>query len=297
MNAKRYTRKAADRTASAPSDPRRWRPGTSLQIGPGGATNMKLEELHAADIRCIELAWRNDEFDIFDSANERMLGRLAARARELGIEIWSLHLPYGEAWDVSVIHSGDRDAAISRHLRLLGMADRWNIRTTVLHPSWEPIPQAERQQRLSACQQSLALLSESSSRLGVRIAVECLPRTCLGHTSEEMAVLLEADERLGVCCDVNHLTRETPARFIQALGSRLFTVHMSDNDGIDERHWLPGQGVIRWNDVIGALADRGYDGPFMFEARPVQPSRLADCWRELLTDYVCDQRERKEEGS
>ena len=40
------------------------------------------------------------------------------------------------------------------------------------------------------------------------------------------------------------------------------TLHVSDFDGVDERHWMPGKGIVDWNDVIAALVEVGYEGPF-----------------------------------
>jgi sugar phosphate isomerase/epimerase len=49
------------------------------------------------------------------------------------------------------------------------------------------------------------------------------------------------------------------------LGDRLLTLHISDNDGIDERHWLPGQGIINWPGFIRALESSNYAGAFVYE--------------------------------
>ncbi|GIP33477.1 endonuclease [Paenibacillus sp. J2TS4] len=247
--------------------------------------NIKLEDLRASGIDCIELAWRNDVFDMLEPGNQNRCAELIRQARGLGIQVWSLHLPYGTEWDVSAVDERHREAAIARHLQLMHLAAEWKIGTVILHPSWEPIPDAERNERLQACRRSLARMAAEAERFNLRVAVECLPRTCLGNTSEEMGELLEADERLGVCCDVNHLLQEAPEQYIRKIGSRILTVHMSDNDGLDEKHGYPGEGVIRWNDVISALLECGYQGPFMFEVRPVNPDRLGQCWSRLMSAY------------
>jgi|GEM_PF-160610 len=270
--------------AAAPVRPADWQPGTSLVLGPGKTTGMTLEDIRDAGLGWIELAWRDGSFDMSDPDNQRFCEELIARARSWNIGVWSLHLPYGTDWDVSRSDRAGREEAVNRHLQLLALASRWGIRTAVLHPSWEPIADGEREGRLAACRESLAVLAERAASLRIRIAVECLPRTCLGNTAAEMGLLVGADERLGICCDVNHLLKEPPERFIRALGSRIISVHMSDNDGSDEKHWLPGTGVIRWRQVMAALADAGYRGPFLFEARPVTPLALADSWRQLLRD-------------
>lgn len=274
------------RSALAPSDPFRWVPGTSLAVGADGTTSMELDRLADSGIRCIEIAWRNHVLNMLEPDNQLFIERHIDKATRLGLHVWTLHLPYGTEWDVSTLDAEARRAVVARHVRLIELAQRWGIDTAVLHPSWEPIPSEERAERLAACRQGLAHLAEEAGRHGVRIAVECLPRTCLGNTSAEIGDLIEAHDQLGICVDVNHLLQEPPEQFIRELGPRILTVHMSDNDGVDECHWLPGLGGIRWNEIIAALAEQGYDGPFLFEARPVTPEQLAECWTALLDGYA-----------
>ncbi|ULL13558.1 sugar phosphate isomerase/epimerase [Paenibacillus sp. H1-7] len=267
------------------TDPADWEIGTSLSLEAWKNARFDIEDVGRAGIRYIELAWRNDTFDMLDPYNEELCASWVRRTRDLGMDVWTMHLPYGPMWDVSLTDSLQSGEAVQRHLALLQLANRWNIRTAVIHPSWEPIPAEERSARLDACKRNLPVLADAAERLGVRLAVECLPRTCLGNTSLEMSSIMESDERLGVCCDVNHLLQERSEQFIRELGSRIITVHMSDYDGLDEKHWMPGKGIVHWNEVIGTLAAHGYQGPFMFEVREPVPSELTACWNRLLADY------------
>ena len=75
---------------------------------------------------------------------------------------------------------------------------------------------------------------------------------------------------VGVCLDSNHanLRAELPD-VVRALGDRIATLHISDNDGNDENHWFPFAGVIDWEPFVRALVRSPYDGPFMYEARGV----------------------------
>ncbi len=52
---------------------------------------------------------------------------------------------------------------------------------------------------------------------------------------------------------------------VRDLGDRIFTLHLSDYDGVDEKHWVPGEGVIDWTAFMRALHEIGYTGPFNFE--------------------------------
>ncbi len=89
---------------------------------------------------------------------------------------------------------------------------------------------------------------------------------------------------LTVCCDVNHLLQETTEAFIDAVGSSIVTLHICDYDGIDERHWLPGKGIINWNKVLESLELAAYDGPFIFESAGTYQEKAAT-WLKLKKDY------------
>ena len=44
---------------------------------------------------------------------------------------------------------------------------------------------------------------------------------------------------------MNHLLGESHTDFMKALKHNIITTHLSDYDGVDERHWLPGEGIVR----------------------------------------------------
>ena len=125
------------------------------------------------------------------------------------------------------------------------------------------------------------------------MAVEPLPRTCLGNTLAEMALLLEGlpEDRAGICLDVNHANvGQSLEAFIARLGARIWTLHISDNDGVDEKHWLPGEGVIDWRALLRALRRAGYGGPFLYEvsrgekALDARLAEFGDNYRLLMAD-------------
>jgi sugar phosphate isomerase/epimerase len=174
---------------------------------------------------------------------------------------------------------------IRKVIAILQIARDWRIHIAVLHPSWEPIASEIREQRIQACIRSLPILTKEAKALGIQLALECLPRTCLGNTGAEMRRLLEASPDLGVCVDVNHLVQELPETFIRELGPRIITTHISDNDGLDEKHWMPGEGVIHWREVMEALADIGYRGAFMYEVAKMVPNKVMENWRHLVAVF------------
>lgn len=241
-----------------------------------------LEACRTSGIGCIEVVLKGNDEDPFHAAKQTV-----AWAQDLGLRIHSVHLPYGWDWDISHPDSEKRLAARDRHTALLDQIARWQPKAVVIHPSYEPIPDDDRIERLQHCRDGLADLSKRAHEYGMTLCVECLPRTCLGNTSDEILFLTEGMDWLRVCCDVNHLLHETPHEFIRRVGDRIGTVHMSDYDGVDERHWPPGEGIIDWHSVIRELARKGYPGPFLFEVRsrtaePVTAQGLVSWWHETL---------------
>ena len=95
--------------------------------------------------------------------------------------------------------------------------------------------------------------------------MENLPRTCLGKNSEEMLELLSADPTLRICFDTNHLLGQDPVEFVEAVGEKIVTTHVSDYDFIDERHWLAGEGDMDWHRLYDALCRVGYEGAWLYE--------------------------------
>ena len=86
----------------------------------------------------------------------------------------------------------------------------------------------------------------------------------------------------GVCFDTNHLLKEPPREFARSMGSHVKSLHVSDYDMIDERHWLMGNGVIEWEDLIAAIAESGYDGVFMFEVGGYKSyQEVTDTWTAM----------------
>ncbi|GGD85097.1 sugar phosphate isomerase/epimerase family protein [Paenibacillus nasutitermitis] len=254
----------------------RWPLGMSVNA----AMPPNLRQLADDGIDCIEVTWRAP--DTLSGAALAECDRVICDAERHGIRVWSLHLPYGDEWDPSSPDDSVRESAVAGLTRLIDFACDRNVRTTVIHPSFEPIAPEAREARLRLASRSLGALARHAAGRGVRLAAECLPRTCLAHSAAEMLALLHDNPELWVCVDVNHLFRESPAAFIRAIGSRLATTHLSDNGGIDEEHRYPGDGIIDWPDVLRALEEVCYDGPAMYEVRGHTPDRVRANWNSLL---------------
>lgn len=109
--------------------------------------------------------------------------------------------------------------------------------------------------------------------------------------------IIELIDRIGnediqMCVDIGHLN--TMGLFhigdtIRDIGPRLKALHIHDNDGLKDQHYLPFMGTIDWADFIKALKSIDYRGVFMYEADHIPskyPRELRKSWLRLKYDIA-----------
>ncbi|MEG1659040.1 MAG: alpha-N-acetylglucosaminidase TIM-barrel domain-containing protein [Bacteroides sp.] len=183
------------------------------------------------------------------------------------LSIWSIHIPYGNEFDLSTLNSKKRKEVRNRIFHYLDLATALGTyHKIILHPSFEVIQDSVREKRIVTIQQELKSIAPIIfKKYGANLSIECLPRTCLGNTSSELLSIMNGVTDADVCLDTNHFLQEDLITGTLALSSIIGTLHVSDYDGIDEKHWIPGKGINNWSAFIVLLASMDYKGPFMFE--------------------------------
>lgn len=253
------------------------------RIGISSCGEPLTEELFAdykrAGVEAIELSFGRIPKEPLDYAGIKRM------ADQYGIELWSYHLPFGPFDKIDLSHPLLCDATLEYLKGLIDEGAKIGIKRFVVHPSGEPLlDDGERAARMECSKRSLAILAEYAKGYGGIICVEDLPRSCLGRSSEEMLELLSAHEDLRSCFDTNHLlAKEKPHEYIRKIGAKIVTLHVSDYDFADERHWLPGEGDIDWTALYDALCEVGYNGVWMYELGIKTPISIVR-ERELTRD-------------
>lgn len=246
---------------------------TGLSLNENMLSRKDFEEMARAGITHCEISIC---FLEYPNVDYKMIKSLSS---EYGVDIWSYHLPYSSPIYVDIA-SLDKEV-LNRSLDLLSdvieKGTDIGIDKFVIHPSSEPKASdtKKREEELKRSAESLAILAEKAYRCGAVIAVENLPRSCLAHTSDELLRLVSVDERIRVCFDTNHVLYEDPIAFIDKIADKLITVHVSDYDFEDERHWLPGEGKVDWIKLYQKLIDCGYRGVWLYEVRLPCPGDVA----------------------
>ncbi|MBQ8955227.1 MAG: sugar phosphate isomerase/epimerase [Clostridia bacterium] len=239
-----------------------------------------LPQYAAAGIEVVEISLPGapiDELRLFACEAYALL-------RQSGMTLWSVHIPFGRRLDISAPEEAERARVIGELKPTIDLARGLGAKTLIIHGSSEPNAEESRPARMEACARSLRELQDYAR--GMSLAVENLPRTCIGRAGWEVARLSEACA--GICFDVNHLLIEDHAAFLDAVERKVITTHLSDYDGVDERHWRPGMGIVPWKLVRDRLLAAGYAGPFLFELgldaekKPYDPERVVAAWRALV---------------
>ena len=224
-------------------------------------TKDTFQSCREAGIDAIEISLFKDEYKDIDYKN------LAVLSKEYGVDLWSFHMPFSVSWniDVSSLEKEVRQSTVKYFKELITKASDIGIDKFVVHPSCEPISDEIRAEKIKYSQESINDLAEFAHTCGSVIAVENLPRTCLGRDSKEMLELISVNEKIKVCFDTNHVLKEDVIDFVKKVNDRIVTLHVSDCDFINERHWLPGEGKIDWQALIAALKNVNYNGVWMYE--------------------------------
>ena len=241
----------------------------ALSVGPGAMNDADLTALYDSGIREVELSSGNIApfYDYLDFTHKSK--EIAALAHSHGVNISSVHLPFAP---FSEIDPASPDAQVrknivARQTELIKAAGEAEIKIAVIHPSGEPYTDEERGDRLETAIEVIGALAENAEKEGVCLALENLPRTCLCRTHDEMKRFLDAIPCLRVCFDTNHSLTEDNAEYIAAVADKIVTLHVSDYDFVDERHWLPGRGKNDWERIISVLESVNYCGRWLYELR------------------------------
>lgn len=230
-------------------------------------TEGDLHEAASRGITHLELFIPADGDSCIAGIEFQRIGDLVA---DVGMQVWSVHAPFGGRVDLSHPDELHRREAMSQVRRACEVASALGANCVVVHAGMTGDGEEEQETRRRQSLRSLNCLLKRTCQLDLRLAVEYLPsnkeRLCNG--SAEICDLFRFCDGLpGVCLDTNHANlREDLAEATRALADWIVTLHISDNDGERELHAMPGEGVIDWREFMNVLDEIGYEGPLVYEA-------------------------------
>jgi sugar phosphate isomerase/epimerase len=202
---------------------------------------------------------------------------LPAMVREAGLQLDNAHLPYEYAnllWcDSGLI----RHAAIEQHIRWLHECASQGVTTAVMHLTQGNQPPEASGEGV----EGIRRIVKAAEQLRMVVAIENIrSRRHLDLVFAEIE-----SEHLAFCYDTSHdwLWNTDTTWLLRWLGSRLAVTHFSDNDGVEDRHWLPGTGVVDWQTVAEAFPHETYGGSIHLEVLPTQEQKSCLSPEQFLT--------------
>lgn len=245
----------------------------------------RLDELKSDGMTNMEICL-NDKYEeqaaLFDSGVKKI--------QDAGLTVWSIHLPFGFDVSPAAMTEEKRQENVKNIKKFIDLTEPAGAKTYIIHASFEPIADGDRQVMLDSAVKSLAELNAYTAQKGITLALENLPRTCIGNSISEIEYITNAVPDLKLCFDTNHFTNPkpnytlrplqrlfpsmrdkmnpvvgTPADYAEKFKDKIATVHISDYDQIDECHWIPGQGIIDFQSIHKSITSAGFDAPITFE--------------------------------
>lgn len=175
---------------------------------------------------------------------------------QLDLSLLDLHASRGEEQNWSMPDEYCRSAGVELIANRLRMTAELGGRAIVLHA---PIDGD-----IASQQRSLEALLPLAEELDVGVALENLVDG--GFTRVAQLLHRFDSPALGFCYDSGHaaIAADTTDCTAAQVG-RLLAVHLHDNDGVEDAHMLPLEGVVDWDAVLGILAALRYRGPLSLE--------------------------------
>jgi len=191
-----------------------------------------------------------------------MADKMPALAREAGLSVDNIHAPFA---DCNALWSESKESVatvINQYMTALVFCRKHNVPILVVHVSKGSCPPPPTESGLDA----LGELVTRPGELGVVLAIENT------RSPQHPAFVLTGIESryVGLCYDSSHdfISGHSPCRLLKKWGDRLVTTHLSDNNGTNDDHYLPGDGRIDWDMVQDAFPTSQYSGALMLEVVP-----------------------------
>lgn len=139
--------------------------------------------------------------------------------------------------------------------------------------------------------ESFKWCTQKAKSAGLNLVVEPRVGEIISNTDSMLRLIEAVDEpNLGAILDTGHqyAQKEILPLSIAKLRNRLMYLHLSDNDGMRNDHFIPGQGSIDWPGVFDALKKVNFNGYAGLDIAKVNED-LGTAYvkaRDIFSDYA-----------
>lgn len=164
-----------------------------------------------------------------------------------------------------------RSAILKRLEKSINYAKELNCRLWLFHPGFKTAlshiyPGKDWQQNLN----SVHTLLKVARREGVDIAIENIPEpfpNLMKNVGDFQRFYEELDGDVGMVLDVAHANLNGQIQdFMKQFHNKIVHMHVSDNDGVNDKHLGIGYGNIDWVGVVKTVRESKYDNLIILES-------------------------------
>lgn len=195
------------------------------------------------------------------------------RAEEIYRHAKSLDMPFTQshmAFMYKWANEGEIENRVIPHtIRAFEICAIMHIPHIVVHPL-PPIEGLSPEEARARQINYYRTLEPYAKEFGVKIAIENAGYT--HHLDKYLDICGElCSDNFTCLVDLGHasLPDKDPCEFLRGVdASRLTGLHVHDNDYKADRHFMPGAGKFKWEEIMKTLSDIGYKGELTYEADP-----------------------------
>lgn len=217
-----------------------------------------------------------DHFAVWELFGEgrQYLWDVEAAFRELAPSYDLRYTAHAPISDINIASFNERVRTLALDLvgRTIEVAGRLGIDRVTVHPGLR-MPMArwddDKLRRLTI--ESAGRLARLGAEHGVTVCLENMAKNWVMTFQDPdwFEGVFGQDEHLVFCYDVAHAHTNGPeavARYTRDFVAVCGNVHVSDNDGTQDQHWVLGKGTVPLADVVHGLESSGYRGQYVIES-------------------------------
>lgn len=229
-----------------------------------------------AGFSCVDLSLAGTEGWAYNDPEDDAKAELKKIYDELkndGIEINQIHGPW--RYPPRDFTEEDRCERLERMKRSIRMSAHMGCKRWVIHPimpfGTEDVGTGNEEKTWEVNKAFMSELLKVAKEVGVIICFENMPFLKLSLSSPQSIVKFVRemnDDNFKICLDTGHANvfhDMTIGEVVRLMGDKLEVLHVHDNNGKDDFHWIPATGTLDWEEFGKALVEIGFDGVFSYE--------------------------------
>ncbi len=208
----------------------------------------RLKMIKEAGFDNVMLWWEDEDYPYF-----RDKKTFVSLAKEFGLGVDNIHLPYEDCNLLWSDKTSEREAHVNEVIKYLEGCKSSGAEKVVLHTNRSSLSDVDYKNGYKSFDKIINFAED----IKIKVAVENTRK--FNYTE---FILNEFNSKyLGFCYDSSHdfIDGESKGEILNKWKNRLFCVHLSDNDGTDDKHWLPRKGIVDFKSIVSTIKTTSCD--------------------------------------